>query len=86
MTTTEPTTEAPPRTKAKVLAEVRRTASRLAAIEARRDELYDRRLRLIHEARALDDRATQRELAEAAGVSETVIINALKKAPDAADA
>lgn len=68
------------RPKAKVLADVRRTAKAIAAAEAKRDELYDRRRDLILEARGLDDKATQRELAEAAGVSETVIINTIKKA------
>lgn len=83
-TTDEAPTEAPARTKAKVLADLRRNRTAIAKVEERRDGLYTDRLRLVHEGRALDDKATQRELAEAADVSETVIINALKKpAPDA---
>lgn len=81
-TATEAPDEAPTRTKAKVLASLRRNAKAIAKIEDQRDALYLERLHLFHEGRGLDDRATQRELAEASAVSETVIINALKKPLD----
>lgn len=85
MSTTTAPDEAPTRTKAKVLADLRRTAKAIRQVEARRDDLYAVRAGLIHEGRRIDEVATQRELSEAAGVSETVIINALKK-PDPGEA
>lgn len=76
MSTTAPDVD---RSKAQVLADVRRVCSSIGRAELRRDRLYARRLDLFREARSATDRVTLRELAEAADVSETVVINALKK-------
>lgn len=68
------------RTKAQVLADLRRVSARIAKAEAARDEGYERRAALFVEGRSLDERITQRQLAEAAGVSETIVIKALNRA------
>jgi DNA-binding GntR family transcriptional regulator len=68
------------RSKAQVLADLRRVSARIAKAEAARDDGYERRAELFVEGRALDEKITQRQLAEAAGVSETIVIKALNRA------
>lgn len=67
------------RSKARVLADVRSTAKMIQRVEAKRDDLYARRAELFHEARTIEDRATYAALADAAGVSETIVSNTIKK-------
>lgn len=69
-----------PRSRAQVLADIRRVTARIKKAEAARDDGYDRRACLFLEGRSLEPRVTQRELAEAAAVSETVVIKVLQRA------
>lgn len=68
------------RSAAKILAALRRTAGKLAALEERQRQLYDERLALIQEARALDPPVLMHELADAAGVTEVAVTKILTRA------
>jgi hypothetical protein len=75
-----PTDTTNTRTAAQVLADLRRNKKTIDGIEEKRTDAYQRRAELFAEGRTLDaGKVTQRELAEAAGVSETIVISAVKK-------
>lgn len=74
---------AKPPTRDQVEADLLDVAEQIAAAEQNRDALYERRADLFRAGRALDPPITQAALAAAAGVSETAVITALKKAPAA---
>lgn len=74
----------PPANAAEVLSRLEVLAAELGPLEDRRDFLYAERTRLFHEGQGFprNDRATQAAMAEAAGVSGTSVINALKREPE----
>lgn len=81
------TDRTPPATAAEVLSRLEVLAAELGPLEDRRDFLYAERTRLFHEGQGFPtkaERATQAAMAEAAGVSGTSVINALKREPEPA--
>lgn len=73
----------PPANRTEVLTRLEVLAAELDALEARREFLYEERTRLFHEGQGFprSERATQAAMADAAGVSGTSVINALKRDP-----
>jgi hypothetical protein len=73
----------PPANAAEVLARLEVLAAELGPLEERRDFLYEERTRLFHEGQEFPrtERATQAAMGDAASVSGTSVINALKRPP-----
>lgn len=66
--------------RAEILAGLQALAADLTMLEAARTAMYGRRLDLWLRGRALARPLTQRQLAEASGITEPAVIQALKKA------
>jgi hypothetical protein len=69
-----------------LLAQLRDVREQMDRAELERSQLYEARLDLFQQARAADPPISHRAIAEAAGVSEPAVIQALRKANAAAPA
>lgn len=75
------------RTPEQVLADLRKVAKRIAVVDPQLKALYDQRRALFAEGREVDPPVTHPALAEAAGISEPMVVRTLTKlAADAAKA